>query len=169
MKKLKYICIGLLTLLCYNFAAFAQKEAEELNLLGNALITSLQDNDLDGFLQVHANEKDLKELTDKNSRIASKKEPESKQEDQNFTNMENTFKENFEQIIQDGISRQINWNEVQFSRIVNSGQASKERNMDIVSNPVFAFSYKEEELKLKVDKVAKLNRGWVVLGNVSLQ
>jgi DNA-binding protein H-NS len=130
---------------------------------------SLQNNDLDSFLKVHATENDYKELSDKNSRISSKREPATSRAEQDFNSIEAGFKSNFEQIIQDGITRQINWKEVQFSRIESNDPHANEGKMPVINNPLISFTYKGEELKLKADKVAKLNRGWVILGNITLQ
>ncbi len=169
MKQSFFKFFGLLMLITYSCSSVAQQQSEELNELGNTVIASLQNNDLDSFLKVHATEKDYKELSNKNSRIATRKEPDSPQEEQDFKSVEANFKQNFEDIIQEGITRQINWNEVQFSRIENNASHANEGKMPVINNPLIAFTYKGEEMKLKADKVAKLNRGWVILGNITLQ
>src|SRR3712207_7025173 len=42
---------GLLMLIAFSYLSVAQKQTEELNELGNTVIVSLQNNDLDGFLR----------------------------------------------------------------------------------------------------------------------
>src|SRR4028118_2164072 len=106
MKQSFFKFFGLLMLITCSYLSVAQKQAEELNELGNTVIASLQNNDLDSFLKVHATEKDYKELSDKNSRIANRREPDSPQEEKDFKSAEANFKQNFEEIIQEGITRQ---------------------------------------------------------------
>ncbi|QHT65523.1 hypothetical protein GXP67_01990 [Rhodocytophaga rosea] len=168
MKKLKYILLYSWIATGYAFTGYAQ-EQQDLNDLGNSIISSLQNNDPDAFLQAHINKKDYEELTSKSSKIASKKEKTSDADSESFDTLEEAYKNNFEEIIQKGISRQINWKEVNFFRIENADKTTNEGNLPVIHNPIIVFTYKEEELKLQADKIAKLNRGWVVVGNIAMQ
>lgn len=146
----------------------AQDQKQELFNLGNSIIGSLQNNDPDAFLRAHINRKDYEELTRKSSKIASRKEKTSDADAESFDTLEETYKTNFEQIIQKGISRQINWKEVNFFRIENDDKTTNEGNLPVIHNPVIVFTYKEEELKLQADKIARLDRGWVIVGNITM-
>jgi hypothetical protein len=170
MKRLPYsilLCIWLIG--GYIHTLQAQDQKQELYDLGTSLIASLQNNDADAFLQTHINKKDYEELTRKSSTIASKKEKTSDTDSESFDTLEEAYKNNFEEIIQKGISRQINWSEVNFFRVENADKPTYEGNLTVIHNPVIVFTYKEEELKLQAEKIAKLNRGWVVVGNLVMQ
>jgi hypothetical protein len=39
----------------------------------------------------------------------------------------------------------------------------------IIHNPVVRFSYKDQERKLRINKIAKLKRGWVIVDNVQFE
>jgi hypothetical protein len=169
MKRLKFILFCSWFITGYAYTGQAQQQQQELYTLGNSIITSLQNNDPDAFLQTHINKKDYEELTRKSSTIASRKEKTSEDDSESFDALEEAYKSNFEAIIQKGISRQINWKEVNFFRIENADKTTNEGNLPVIHNPVIVFTYKEEELKLQADKITKLNRGWVIVGNIEMQ
>ena len=149
------------------FSTVFAQSASEINTLGNAIITSLKNNDASGFLQAHITEKDMPEL---DKTYASKGNDAQKNDrEESLQNMQDNFSAQFEEIIQQGIQDQINWKEIQFSRIENAGQPQKDGNLQVMENPVVVFSYKDQERKLNLGKIAKLKRGWVVLDKISMQ
>jgi hypothetical protein len=89
--------------------------------------------------------------------------------EESFQSMKDNFSAQFEEITQKGIQEQINWNEIQFSRIENASQPQKDGNLQVIENPVVVFSYKDQERKLHLGKIGKLKRGWVVLDKISME
>jgi hypothetical protein len=169
MKRLPYIIMFIWLAIGFVNSVQGQDQQQDLYDVGNSIIVSLQNNDPDAFLQAHINKKDYEELTRKSSKIASKKEKTSDTDSESFDTLEEAYKSNFEEIIQKGITRQINWKEVNFFRVENADKITNEGNLPVIHNPLIVFTYKEEELKLQAEKIAKLDRGWVVIGNLVMQ
>lgn len=169
MRKLHYLFFIWLVLFGCSPSLEAQQQEDEFYSLGNAVIGSLQNNDADAFLQAHITSKDYEELTKKSSRIASKKEKATVPSEEGFEKMEEDYKSNFEEIIQNGITKQINWKEVNFFRIENATVQTNENNLPVIHNPLIVFTYKGEEMKLQAEKIVRLSRGWVVAGKLNIQ
>jgi GH35 family endo-1,4-beta-xylanase len=144
------------------------QSVSEINTLGNSIISSLKNNDPSGFLQAHVTAKDLPEL-DKNYTSKSKDKQIEMDREESFQTMQDNFSTQFEEIIQKGIQDQINWKEIQFSRVENTSQPQKDGNLQVIENPVVVFSYKDQERKLNLGKIAKLKRGWVILDKISME
>ncbi len=146
----------------------AQQTTTEINTLGNMIVSSLKNNDASSFMQAHITETDLPEI-DRNYTSKSKKKQVAMDREESFQSMKDNFSAQFEEITQKGIQEQINWNEIQFSRIENADHPQKDGHLQIIENPVVVFSYKDQERKLHLGKIGKLKRGWVVLDKISME
>ncbi len=148
---------------------YAQQPSSGINQLGEALVTALQNNDVDAFLQVHLSPKDLEEFNKKTSKLTKKTEDSRNDAEQALETIEETSKANFEEVVQKGIDKQINWSEVIFSGVDDVTQMQKEGDLYVINNPVVRLTYKDKEYKLRLSKIAKLDRGWVIVDAVALE
>jgi hypothetical protein len=153
---------------CCHFS-FAQQAANGINQLGQELITALQTNSVDNYLKVHLNPADLEEFNKKTAKLSKKTRQDRNDAEQLLEGMEESSRSNFEEVIQKGITEQINWKEVTFTGVDNTTKMQKEGDLYIIHNPVVRFAYKDEERKLRVNKIVRLKRGWVVVDNVMLE
>jgi hypothetical protein len=169
MKNIKSILLIVLTgVFCCHFS-FAQQASNGINQLGQELIRALQTNNVDDYLKIHLNPADLEEFNKKTAKLSKKTRQHRNDAEQVLEGLEELSKSNFEEVIQKGITGQINWQEVTFTGVDNTKQMQKEGDLYIIHNPVVRFVYKDEERKLRINKIAKLNRGWVVVDNVMLE
>lgn len=168
MKTLKiYLFTWMCVLSCQ--VSFAQQSESSIQELGQELITALQNNDVDSYLKVHLNPTDSEEYNKKTALLSKKSGQSQNDAEQELESIEESSKANFEELIQKGIDEQINWSEVIYIGMDNITEMQKEGNLYIIHNPVVRFTYKDKEGKLRIDKIAKLDRGWVVVDNIYLQ
>jgi hypothetical protein len=169
MKNLRFL-LGILGLsLCCVRITFAQQAENGIQQLGQELITALQNNDVDGYLKVHLNPADLEEFNKKSAALSKKTEPSQNDAEQALESMEQSSRANFEEVIQKGITSQINWKEITYTGMENITEMQKEGDLYIIHNPVVRFIYKDKAHKLRIDKITRLDRGWVVVDNVNLE
>jgi uncharacterized protein YxeA len=169
MKNInRILLLVLLVAFCCHFS-FAQQAANGINQLGQELITALQTNSVDNYLKVHLNPADLEEFNKKTAKLSKKTRQDRNDAEQLLEGMEESSRSNFEEVIQKGITEQINWKEVTFTGVDNTTKMQKEGDLYIIHNPVVRFAYKDEERKLRVNKIVRLKRGWVVVDNVMLE
>lgn len=144
--------------------SFAQSPASDIQDLGNTIVTSLKNNDFSAFMQAHLSEKDLDEFVKKQSASTTKKREHLKEvTQQSLEDKNKELQKRFETIIQKGIAEQINWKEVEFSRIENTTDTHSIGKLSIITNPVIVFAYRNKEQKIPLQKIALLDRGWVVI------
>ncbi len=148
---------------------YAQQASDGINQLGDALVTALQNNDVEAFMQVHLTPKDLEEFNKKTSKLTKRTKQSRNDAEGTLETMEESSQATFEEVVQKGITEQINWKEINFSGVDNITQMQKEGDLYVINNPVVRFMYKDTERKLRINKIAKLDRGWVVVDNVSLE
>jgi hypothetical protein len=168
MKSRKRIFFIVLIILCGHWS-YSQQTENGINLLGQELITALQNNNVDNYLKVHLNPSDLEEFNKKTAKLTKKTRQSRNDSEQALESMEESSRVNFEEVIQKGITDQINWKEVNFIGVDNITEMQKEGDLYVIHNPVVRFSYKENERTLRINKIAKLKRGWVVVDNVVLE
>jgi hypothetical protein len=169
MKKVKIILFLIPVLVFGCLMSFAQKSENGISQLGQELITALQNNNVDNYLKLHLNPADLEEFNKKTAKLSKKTKQHRNDAEQALESMEESSRANFEEVIQKGISEQINWKEINFTGVDNVTQMQKEGDLYIIHNPVVRFIYKDEERKLRISKIARLSRGWVVVDNVMLE
>lgn len=169
MKNLKVFTFIIYVSIISLQVSFAQQAESGIQELGQELITALQSNDVDGYLKVHLTPTDLEEFNKKSASISQKSKQSQNDAEQALESMEESSKANFEEVIQRGITDQINWKEVNYTGMDNIAEMQKEGDLYIIHNPVVRFTYKEKEYKLRIDKITKLDRGWVVVDNVNLE
>jgi hypothetical protein len=168
MKSLKNSWLPILFLfICHT--SYSQQTDSGINLLGQELITALQNNNIDNYLKIHLNPSDQEEFTKKTAKLSRKTRQNRDDAEQALESMEESTRTNFEEVIQKGITEQINWKEVNFTGVENIKQMQKEGDLYIIHNPVVRFSYKDQERKLRINKIAKLKRGWVIVDNVQFE
>jgi hypothetical protein len=169
MKNLLVVTL-ILYFSVFSFQASVAQQAESgIQELGQELITALQSNDVDSYLKVHLTPTDLEEFNKKSASISQKSKQNQNDAEEALEGIEESSKSNFEEVIQKGITDQINWKEVNYTGMDNIAQMKKEGDLYIIHNPVVRFTYKEKEYKLRIDKITKLDRGWVVVDNVNLE
>ena len=136
--------------------AFAQQAENGIQQLGQELITALQNNDADNYLKVHLNTADLEEFNKKTAKISKKSAQSLDDAEETLESMEEASQANFEEIIQKGITEQINWKEINYTGIDNIAEMQKEGDLYIIHNPVVRFTYQDKERKLRINKLPNL-------------
>jgi hypothetical protein len=135
----------------------------ELIEMGNALVNSLKNNDQFAFMQLHLTQKDLSELAGKQTNTAAEKERKLEVSEQQLEQLQEDYQSHFKQIVQTGIQNQINWSEVELSRVENTDNIQKEGDLLVAYNPVVHYVYRDQEHQITLGKVVKLSRGWVIV------
>lgn len=168
MKNLKITLLIWIAFFCSQ-VSFAQQAENGIQTLGQELIAALQNNDVDSYLKVHLTPTDLEEYNKKTAMHDKEAKQSQNDAEQALESMEESSKTNFEEVIQKGIAEQINWKEINYTGIDNITEMKKEGDLFVIHNPVVRFTYKDKERKLRIDKITRLDRGWVVVDNVSLE
>ncbi len=144
-------------------AVSGQTALNEINNLGQSVISALQQNNSDAYLHHFLGKMDVSEYAGKYGSTKEEAEQARQEMEQAVTHLNTVRRGQFEQIIAEGISHNINWKDVQFSRVKVTKQIRQQNQLTFIDQPTIMYMYQGKEYEIPLNKMVKLDRGWVIV------